>query len=300
MARTLWEVKSKRDQILESEKSLLLSKNDFNKYFLSKESETGIQMEQQNVGDCYLLAAIYALSISPYFEIMCRSSMKRNSDGSWQVKIPLLNKEGRIINITQEELLSSWNKNFLKQHPTGRMVPDLRVKLLPVKAKEGIKVLEAAFIKQKFGSVNRLSADGGSSHQAILELCGNNFYPYLVESFKYDQENKLRSSGLDFIKGKSEAYLDFFLENFNSGIYIATAATRLNKKTRSVKFLFPLHSYSISSVDIKTGMINLVNPINTSQIIRLTIKQFKENFSHLYAVIINETEVLKNINSLEK
>ena len=141
MTRTLEEVKSRRDQILKSEKSLLLSKNDFDKYFLSKESETGIQMEQQNVGDCYLLAAIYALACSPYFEIMCRSSMKRNPDGSWQVKIPLLNENGRIININQAELLSSWNKNFLKKDSENSILPDLRIKLLPVKAKEGIRVL---------------------------------------------------------------------------------------------------------------------------------------------------------------
>lgn len=91
------EAKRKRDQLLEARGILSMSKEDFSKYFSSKDFEVRSDLKQQNVGDCYAVAAIHAMSRSPHFEMICRSSMKRLPDGSWQVRVPLMSESGQMI-----------------------------------------------------------------------------------------------------------------------------------------------------------------------------------------------------------
>ena len=309
------EARKRRDKLLDARNLFSISEEDFNTYFLSRDSEVHANLKQKNVGDCYLLAAIHAMSCSPNFEMFCRSSMKRLPDGSWQVRFPLMSKDGQVITITPEELLPQSNRQFLGQGKDGKL--DSREQLIPVEGKEGLQVLEAAFIKQKFGSVDRLAAEGGFGVDVLMSFGGDNFINYQIDSkstYSWEKEEwdflPLNSAG-----PRSSIYLDFFLENFNSEIYMATADTPSQSKAARMAandspffkvdgttntFLVYSHAYSISSVDTEKKMIILVNPWDTSKPLELTFDQFKDNFHSLGAVRINMHKFLNSMGHLEE
>lgn len=299
----------KRDELLEARGLLQMSKADFDTYFASGEFDIRADLQQQNVGDCYALAAIHAMSNSPHFEMICRSSMKKLPDGSWQVRVPLMSEDGQMITITPEELLPQKNRQFLRRSEKGGIMPDLRRKLMPVKGKEGLQVLEAAFIKQKFGSVDRLAAEGGWGDEVLLSLGGDNFKEYIINSATFNRnERKWEYPGLGSLDEKRMAYLDHYLENFDPEIHMATVSTKhgigniagFYKAKGNKKLLVSGHAYSISDVDAKRKIISLANPWDTSEFINLTFDQFKENFSALNAIRIDSAKLLKSMRGVEK
>lgn len=313
------EARKKRDQILEARGLLKMSKADFDEYFGSKDFEVRADLRQQNVGDCYAVAAIHAMSRSPHFEMICRSGMKRNRDGSWQVRIPLMSESGQTVTITPDELIPQRNKQFLKQRSSGEIMPDLRWKLRPVKGKEGLQALEAAFIKTKFGTVDRLEADkGGRSDQVLLSLGGDNFQQYSLSSVGIDKKTGEETYlGLDSLDPKKMAYLDHFLENFDPEVHIATAGSKYTMDMETVgrkiisqlgfykgkgtyKFFVPEHYYSILDVDPKNKIVKLANPWNTSKPIELTFDQFKGTFFGFEAIRVDSAKLLTNMQRIEQ
>lgn len=302
------EARRKREELLEARGVFMMSKSDFDTYF-SGSFEVGADLKQGNTGDCYAVAAIHALSRSPNFELICRSSMQRMPDGSWQVKFPLMNEFGKTITIKPEDILSQRNKRFLRRSEKGKILPDLRMRLSPLKGKEGLRVLEAAYIKSKFGSVNRLAAEGGYSEEFLQKLCGDMFNRFAIESFRRGQKGEeFEYPGLKSLNEEPMAYLDHFLENFDPDVFVATVYTkggglRLKPGYRAkgtVKFLAKRHAYSVSSVDRQEKTITLVNPWNTSKSLRFTFDQFKENFSGLGAVRINNSRLLKKMDAIDR
>lgn len=306
------EARSQRDKLLEGRGLLQMSKADFGQYFASKDFEIRTDLQQGNIGDCYVVAAIHAMSRSPHFEMIVRSSMKRLPDGSWEVRIPLLSKGSDIIKITPEELLPQKNRQFLKREK-GNILPDLRRKLLPMKGKEGLQVLEAAFMKQKFGTVDRLAAEGGWGDQVLMELGGDNLKRLAFNAGYTVKEGKAKfapEQTLDTIP--NQKYLDDFLNNFDPEVDMATVATRFfdkNKLTGQLadalgllyktkganKFFVPGHAYSISKVDRQKKIVTVNNPWNTTKPIDLTFDQFKGTFQSIGAARIDHSKLLKNI-----
>ncbi|MEK7608848.1 MAG: hypothetical protein AAB495_04690 [Patescibacteria group bacterium] len=298
------EARRRRNQLLEARGLFSMSKSDFDSYFASKDFEVHADLKQQNVGDCYIVAAIHAMSSSPHFEMICRSSMERLPDGSWKVRVPFMSEDGEIITITPEELLPQKNKQFLRRRKGEGVLPDLRMKLAPVKGKEGLRVLEAAAIKRKFGSVDRLAADrGGFGDDVLLSLGGDNFIQYNVSSAVLNQEDKWEYPGLSSLDGRNMAYLDHYLENFDPEVHIATASTKhgvggpagFYKVEGAAKLLAAGHAYSISSVDKEKRTVKIANPWNTSRPIELTFDQFKKSFSGLEAIRIDSYRLFRNM-----
>lgn len=301
------EARRKRDQLLESTRGFLMTKEDFNRYFTSGNFAIHASLKQQNVGDCYLVAAIHAMSCSPYFEMICRSSIKRMPDSSWQVKIPLMSENGEIVTITPKEILPQRNKQFLKKRKGNRIIPDLRPQLKPLKGNTGLQVLEAAFIKAKFGTVDRIATTSGSSDEALIKLGGKNFIKDSVYSVQWNKtKNRWENLELGSLGTTGQASIDHFLEKFDPEIYIATAGTKpridkltdLHRDKGTVKFLVPNHVYSITNVDKDKKIINLVNPWDTSKTINLTFDQFKNSFSDLEATRIDSRQILRNMERL--
>jgi len=316
VAPVIEEAKRMRNKILEERGLLQMSQEDYQTYFAPKDFEVGAELNQGNVGDCYAVAALHALSCSPNYEIICRSSMKKLPDGSWEVKIPLLSENGDVINITQEELGPQKNAQFLKVKE-GDIMPDLRYSLKSLGGKEGIRVLEAAFIKKKFGSVDRLAAEGGWGSEVLESLGGDNFKKYSINSNKYNADRKTHEHpGLVSLPADEMAFLDHVLENFDPEVFIATAATRfMDTKTLSGQVLegigvykgkdtmqvfVPGHAYSISGVDKKNRVIKLANPWDTTKSIELTFDQFKGTFGGLDAVRIDNAKLLSNMSNIAK
>ncbi len=307
------EARRKRNQLLEARGLFSLSKREFEEYFASKEFTIRTDLKQGNTGDCYVVAAIHAMSRSPHFEMIVRSSMKKLSDGSWEVKIPLLSENGQVITITPDELLPQKNRQFMKLGKDGGIMSDVRRKLSPMKGKEGMQVLEAAFIKEKFGSVDRLEAEGGFASEVLLALGGgDNFRRIRLDALKFNEKkSKWEFLGLDSCSAEDMFYLDRYLEHFDPEIHIATVSTGergkiantigLYKGKGTQKFFVPGHAYSISNVDPQKKIITLANPWNTSKPIALTFDQFKGTFCTFDAVRIDSAKLLKNMETvLEK
>lgn len=184
-------------------------------------------------------------------------------------------------------------------------MPDLRPRLKPVKGKEGLQVLEATFIKAKFGTVDRLAAEGGWGDEVLLLLGGDNFKKYRIDSITWNPEKeRWEYPGLGSLGDKSMAYLDYYLENFDPEVHMATVSTKhgagFYRAKGTAKFLVSGHAYSVSSVDTEKKMVSLANPWNTSKPIELTFDQFKENFSTLNAIRIDSAKLLKSMRGVEK
>lgn len=302
------EARVKRNELLEDRGVLRMSEEDFDQYFTPNDFEIHDGLKQQNVGDCYAVAAIHAMSQSPHFEMICRSSMNRRPDGVWEVRIPLLSHDGEIVLITPEELLPQHNRQFLRRPKTDQTLPDFRMSLRPMKGKEGLQVLEAAFIKHKFGSVDRLKSEGGWGHEVLVSLGGENFLPFTINSMRLNKESgEYEYPGLISITDERIAYLDHYLENFDPEIHIATISTRFNVGLGGIyrakdtgQFLVAGHAYSISRVDSKNKIAYIANPWNTSKPIELTFEQLKNNFSGFDAIRIDSAKLLRNIENVEE
>lgn len=320
-ARMLKEAREQRNKILEGQGKFQLSREDFNQYFATGDFAHHEGMKQQNVGDCYAVAAIHAFSRSPHFEMIIRSSLKRLPNGNWEVKVPLLSSTGaETITISPEEISSQKNPGFLKRHGGIKddLLPDFRRNLDPMKASEGFQVLEAAFIKAKFGKVNRLSAEGGWGDDVLLKLGGEgNFGRYRLNSAKYNEDKqKWEHPGLESLEGEDALFLDHILEVYDPDVFIVTVSTKhLDTSKLSNKILNALdlsiyqesfagkvfvagHAYSLTGVDKINKTVTLANPWNTKKPIKLTFEEFKKAFSAINAVRIDNAELLKSMNTI--
>ena len=286
------EARMVRDYILESQGKLLMPKEDFDRYFSSKDFDISADLRQQNVGDCYLIAAIHAMSCSPNFELFCRSSMERLHDGSWRVKIPLLSEDGEWITITQEEILPQKNRKFLRW---SKGKPDTRRKLEPVEGKEGLRVLEAAHIKKRFSVVDRSAAEGGWANEALMLFGGDNFVRFELTSY----------FSLKTLDSEKAGLLNSFLGNFDPEIHMATASSRViddspYRAPGTGELLVFNHAYSIAGVNAEERIITLANPWNTSRPMEMSFDQFKENFSDIRAVRVDNANLLLNMREVDR
>jgi len=305
------EARRMRTALLEERGLFPMSKEDFYTYFSSGDSEFCVDVRQQNVGNCQEIASIYAMSLSPHFEVLCRSSMERLPDGSWRVKVPLMSEEGETIVISPQELLPQWNKQFLKHvERDGVRKRDWRLWLSPVQGKEGLRVLEAAFMKARFGSVDRHLADEvGLGAKALSQFGGKNFIRYSVSSYKaIPGQKKLHILGLGSMGEVQQAHLDVFLENLNPEVHIATAATmhdmeEVFARSQPRGTAVPLvsgHAYAVVGFDRDRKAVALVNPWDTSKTIELALDQFKKYFYHFEAVRIDNAKLLESMKALKE
>ena len=288
------EAREERDRLLESQGKLPMSKEDFDRYFSSEDFEVSADLKQQNVGDCYLIAAIHAMSRSPNFELFCRSSMERLHDGSWRVKIPLLSEDGEWITITKEEISPQKSREFLSWR-MGKL--DTRRKLRPVEGKEGLRVLEAAYIKKRFSVVDRSAAEGGWATEALMLFGGDNFV-----RFELTSDFPLTLKNLDSKRANS---LDSFLENFDSETHMATVGTGdvgdfSYKVPGTGEPLAPWHAYSIAGVNAEERTITIANPWDTLRPMEMSFDQLKENFFQFGAVRIDNANLLLNMRAVDQ
>lgn len=216
--RLIKEAIRKRTEMLEKKGFFPMTIQEFKKYFAPGKLKT------QNADNCSTVSPINALRQSPNFEIIIRSSMKKLTDGSWKILIPLMSEDGKLITITPEELLPQSNPQF-SMPKNGKI--DLRKVLLPPVGPEGLRVLEAAFLKSKFGKVDRLKGEENSGDEIISILGGNNFTVYDISSTRKNPESGAEEHpGLDTLPPQEMSQLDDLLENFDPDIDIAVAKTK--------------------------------------------------------------------------
>ncbi len=321
------EARKRREKILEKKQLLRLSKEEYEQYFSDvRANDRGFQ--QGNVANCYEVAALHAMSHSPNFELLVRSSMHRRSDGVWEVRIPLLDTSGKVFTISPEEMQEQKNPNFGQRKSQGAI--DQRPVLRPVRASEGIRVLEAAYIKAKFGSVNRRAAEYGYGADVFTHLVGQeNCFEYHDQASWYtNKQQEAAYAALENLPDEEMQHLDSLLEDFDSGAYMVTVATSSKMKmmrrlkieiVREVALLRRLvrgevrgyedivreawitskHAYSVVAVDKKRRTVMVANPYDTSVQREFTYNQFKSTFSKISAVRINHAKLLRNMETLQ-
>jgi hypothetical protein len=232
-----------------------------------------------------------------------RSSFKRSSDGTWEVRIPFLAEDAEVVLVTQEELGFQWNKKLLSWQK-GEFLPDIRPTLYAMQGKEGLRVLEAAFVKYKFGNVDRLAAEGGYSHLTLEDLGGDLFTSFEYSSFTDSGD----SQTLEHLKGEELLALDYFLtKRFDPEVYLVTAYTLPKWKKLgfylskgSLDMFASNHAYSVSAINPESKTITLVNPWNTTKPFTISFRDFKENFAGINGVRINNKNLLDRYDSIMK
>lgn len=302
------EAREKLVDLLEKRDKFVLSEKGYERYFTDKHLERK-GFRQGNVGDCYAVAALHALSESPNFEMLVRSSCRRFPDGTWKVRIPLLDERGATISISPEEISSQRNTGFLKWDDVEGL--DRRKVLRPLQGSEGMRVLEAAYIKAKFGSVNRLAAEGGHGNEVLTHLLGKK--QVIDTSFQMVSSD---SRGQKF-QGKAEGDMippiDRFLREFDPETSLVTVSSRAFTPGRwdriRQSFGFPRiyyrgrgiekrfvrnHAYSLLKVDQKKREVILANPWDTAEPIELSFDQLRDNFERVSAVRLDYTSLLEN------
>ena len=300
-------------RLLEKRGLFQMSREEYGQYFHTIPNNFTIKPElnQGNVGDCYAVAAIHALSRSPHFEIIVRSSMKRHPDGSWEVKIPLFSEKGRTIIITPEDITSQENKQYLHLKrkiftapiiniPIAIPTLDLRKKLDPVQGVEGLQVMEAAYIKSKFGIVDRSAAEGGFGDHVLMMFGGNKFQKYGIESSTTDILGRWKSQPLDELPKPLMDILDDYLLNFDPQVHIATVSTGTQSEKDPDNFIASGHAYSVTSVDKDNNTITIANPWDTSKPKTMSFDEFKKRFSSLAAVKIDINQLLLGLHLVNR
>ena len=299
-----------RDRILERG-DLKMTKEQFNTYFMP-EGQAGVYFKQQAVGNCGGLAGLHALSCCDWFEFFVRHSSGRKSEKSWELRMPFINESGRTVEISPKDFSLQWNSSFLKKGSFRSVDP--RPMIGPIKSLEGVQALEAAFIlsnnkeatqkiKGPISGTERRMTEGIKGDDTLVLFGGELFEKCGVEANWKTESEAAREAGnygrLSLINEECMARLDHCLENWDSGLYLATAELYNcggKIKIKGVKDkIFSAHHYSVAGVDAKRKVITLGNPHDTFKLVELTFDQFKKNFTGFWAVKINSAKLLEKM-----
>lgn len=163
-------------QAFENRKNMLepfctLSEKDYLKLFYkNKNKNFQANISQAKVWNCYLIAALHSLRLSPHFEQIIRTSIKQLEDW-WSVKIPLWSTEWESIKVTPKDINLQLNKKYFKN-----IFKDIfwwaQPVISPVWWPIGIKILEAAYTKKvnPEWKLDRLATVWWRSHKALQVL----------------------------------------------------------------------------------------------------------------------------------
>lgn len=260
---------------------------------------------QQNVGNCYLIAALNTMKRSPYFKFLVRSGVREVKRGVWEVSIPLDGgASAQTIRVVAADLKPVTYKG--KEYH-------------PLKGGKGYQILEAAYTKklladahnQKPANANnqldpnklrpkdmgpaRAHSEGGQMSVPIADLGGRNFDPILIIGNTSTQP----LSRYQTVQMRTRAFLD----GFNNQNQLATAGS-ISGGGHDKSYLafshpggeqikiYHNHGYEIKSVNKFDQTVTLLNPWNTSkksggQLITLKYDEFMRVFADIQGANVN-------------
>jgi hypothetical protein len=224
-------------------------------------------LQQQNTGNCYMIAAMESLRNSPHAEAVLRTSVRREGT-TFVVTLPLGDALGEPITVTEAEMGAVRHRG-----------EDLQ----PVRAAAGWIALEAAIMKKTYGTVDRPRANEGGRAETSLEL---------MLGSAVDQQILTVLSGF-----REEA--EQWLNTFSTQRSIATASTRPHPRGDQETFTVGgmqfhySHAYAILNVDARNQTVIVANPHNTGVHMRLTYDQFIQAFLLIRSVRVNYTTMFR-------
>ena len=237
----------------------IVPKNKIRPFYGSIEN---LCLMQGNIGDCYLLSTLYALSRNYKGQELLRNMVKVDEDGNYLVKF----FDAPEIKVLPDELDGQENKKGAAK--------------ISVFGDLGIKAIERAYGKllksdswfsrgcmTLYGPID----DGGFTDNALYRLTG-------IRSKEYRPKNKNFENILTNI--------------YNSGIYnhILTCTTpnkgNFGDYMDKNKFFVTNHVYAVKYIDPFSKSIGIVNPHNTRNVYNINWEDFKNYFDYFYDALV--------------
>ena len=219
---------------------------------------------QGAAGDCWLLAPIKAISMSPKGLKILNDSVKVHSNGDVTVTLQGVKKS---YTFTRKEIYGN------KQLSTG----DLDVRAIEMAVDKYIA--EERGIETDFGE-RRIDINGNNDAIAYKILLGKGYWNHFYE----------KGSNIDeWLNGKRYEIRQEHIDRFNDKNHIVCVSASREKNNIVIRepggkntTLLTEHGYAVSRADNK--YIYLINPYDTSKEIRVSIKTFKSFFNHIAEV----------------
>lgn len=214
-----------------------------------------LELGQQNIGDCYLLSTIYALSMTKQGQRYLENMVSVDDKGNYIVDFYTGRKP---ISVKPEELDGQKYKGTEKRNVSGDL---------------GIRAIERAYGKlvKSFGGEDRTLYmaidDGGWPNVALRKMTGIESDVEAVKDGKIQRKlQELCSMGLEnFVltcstpkKGNFFGYMDY--------------QRRFNEN----------HAYGIKNIDSFKQTIEIVNPHNTMKSETISWNEFAQLFDYIY------------------
>ncbi len=270
-------------------------------------------VQSSDIGDCYMVAAIYALKHNDVFEGALRKTIKRkdNKDGiaGWEVKF-LGDEEKNSVVITPKELDGQkvWNKK--KNRSEYRF---------PIQGGKGDIILERAFgrrrkeINRKKGMIADEKGDetlvvvvGGHGDDFLLFMLGNKLCREINigrEEYNSTLDSKTRD-GRSAEELLQEAALnpDHFIITANTPRHLVTPFKKAGKHREfgegeryfmdAENFFYQRHAYAVTNIDSEKKEVTVVNPHDTGNLKKtISWKRFMQIFSDISAVKLDAKRV---------
>lgn len=213
-----------------------------------------INISQGNIGDCYLLSTIYALSRNKTGQKLLKEMVKVDNNGNYIVKF----YDNDPITVKPEELDGQKLKNGKEKRSVSG---DLGIKAIERAYAKMIKIPRSA--PTMFQEID----NGGYMDTALEQMTG-------IKSFYYLSVDNNISRIFDRIVEKG-------IQN-----HILTCATstkgNYNGYADPQQRFIERHAYSIKYIDRDKQRISIVNPHNTKRTYDISWQEYNKYFSTLY------------------
>jgi hypothetical protein len=246
-----------------------------------------LEFNQSNIGDCYLLSAIYSIGNHPQGATILKNMIKVLPDGSFQVTFKGMPHRTQIVKLEE-----------LKGQGAARSV----------NGSLGVRIIERAYgklRKQEFNDPTKQKSlaaiVGGYGHDPLFEITG--YEPrwlnahgqvlkgdisnldYNVPSFKtvMDQQgiSKEQTAVYKILK-QLEANPQSFM------VTVGTPPKHLAHNLTGKRYIFYAnHEYALESVHFQNNTVTVVNPHETKTKMVITIDEFLSVFNSLSGVKVH-------------
>lgn len=239
----------------------IIPKNEIKPFY---ENVRNLRLSQSNIGDCYLLSAIYSIAHHPSGEKILNDMVKVDDDGNYIVTF----HNSSPITVTPEEL-------------DGQVNFDGKIKG-SVSGELGLKALERAYGKKiKYDKMMKFSKflnndsegtlflgidQGGTCDEAMKILTGS---PIRALSSKGDL--KWAFGEIDKDGGQNTYIINCSTPDIKNSDYV-------DENKRFIKN----HMYVVSGYDVQNEIIQIINPHDTRYTYPITFDEFSKYFDNLY------------------
>lgn len=226
----------------------VVSGNDIKPFLTGVEN---LPMSQGNIGDCYLLATIYALSHNTKGQEMLKNMVNIDKDGNYIVTF----KNQKPICVKPDELDGeTYNDGTVKYSVAG----DLSLR--------AIERAYAKLIRKPYNNFNMQQLNmGGYPEDALYTLTG------------IEADVLPAGQGLESILKKPAA------ETANYILLCSTPSKgNFGRYMDSEKRFISAHAYAMKSIDAKNKTVEIVDPHDTRVSETISLDEFKNMFDCIY------------------